>query len=587
MRTLLFLALCALGAPLFASESALFTEAARSGYTHTGRYAEVERLCEAFAARYPEAVRCRTFGRSPEGRPMKLLVATRSGAFDAETARRQRIPVLLFQGGIHAGEIDGKDAGFLALSELLENQVARGALERVVWLFVPVFNVDGHERFKAWNRPNQRGPAEMGWRTTAQNLNLNRDYTKAEAPEMQAMLGLLDAWDPILVADLHVTDGAQFQHDVAIQVEPHHGGDPTLRATGTAIRDRVIAALAAKGSLPLPFYPSFDVYDDPTSGITDGVAPPRFSHAYWAGRNRFGMLVETHSWKDYTNRVRVTHNTIVALTALAAGEGRRWRELTDAADRAAAGLAGSEVAVAYAANDAVRSVDFLGYAYTRTPSAISGALVTRYDESRPEIWKMPLRDQVAPSQMARLPGYAYAVPAAEADWLARKLTLHGIHFQRSERAQMIAKARVFRTSKTEFAPTSFEGRTLLKLDGQWADEAVTLAPGSLIVPVAGNNGRLLAALLDPQAPDSFAAWGFFNNAFEAKEYMEPYVAEEIARAMLAADPELSEAFNQRLASDPAFAASPEARLDFFYRRHSAWDDRRDRYPVIGLDQPLP
>jgi len=69
--------------------------------------------------------------------------------------------------------------------------------------------------------------------------------------------------------------------------------------------------------------------------------------------------------------------------------------------------------------------------------------------------------------------------------------------------------------------------------------------------------------------------------------MEPYVAEEIARAMLAADPALARAFNERLAADPAFAASPQARLDFFYRRHSAWDDRRDRYPVIGLDQPLP
>ena len=95
----------------------------------------------------------------------------------------------LIQGGIHAGEIDGKDAGFLALREALDGKAAPGALDRQVLVFVPVFNVDGHERFGRWNRPNQRGPEEMGWRTTAQNLNLNRDYVKADAPEMQAMLG--------------------------------------------------------------------------------------------------------------------------------------------------------------------------------------------------------------------------------------------------------------------------------------------------------------------------------------------------------------------------------------------------------------
>jgi murein tripeptide amidase MpaA len=137
---------------------------------------------------------------------------------------------MLIQGGIHAGEIDGKDAGFLALREALENKAAAGALDKQVLLFVPVFNVDGHERFGKWNRPNQRGPVEMGWRTTAQNYNLNRDYVKADAPEMQAMLALVNAWDPLAYVDLHVTDGAKFEPDVSIQVEPVHGGDEAARS---------------------------------------------------------------------------------------------------------------------------------------------------------------------------------------------------------------------------------------------------------------------------------------------------------------------------------------------------------------------
>ena len=197
-----------------AERNMLQTIAEQSGFKKTGRYEEVERLCAAFAKTYPDAVRCEEFGRTPEGRPMLGLIASRSGALTPDVARQRGLPVVLAQGGIHAGEIEGKDAGFLALRELLEEKAAPGTLKSFVLVFVPVLNVDGHERFGRWNRPNQNGPEEMGWRTTAQNLNLNRDYTKLDAPETRAILRLLDAWDPILYVDLHTTDGAQFEHDV-------------------------------------------------------------------------------------------------------------------------------------------------------------------------------------------------------------------------------------------------------------------------------------------------------------------------------------------------------------------------------------
>ncbi|MDP1142841.1 hypothetical protein, partial [Klebsiella pneumoniae] len=75
------------------------------------------------------------------------------------------------------------------------------------------------------------------------------------------------------------------------------------------------------------------------------------------------------------------------------------------------------------------------------------------------------------------------------------------------------------------------------------------------------------------APDSLAAWGRFDNAFEQKEFMEPYVAEQIAREQLAASPALRDEFQARLRDDPAFAASAEQRLDFFFRRAPSWDER--------------
>src|SRR5207253_4208409 len=151
----------------------------------------------------------------------------------------------------------------------------------------------------------------------------------------------------LVCADIHVTDGAAFEPDISIQAEPINQGDAQLYASGRELRDALIARLAAQGSLPLPFYPDLARVDDPASGFLLTVYSPRFSTGYFPQRNRFTVLVETHSWKDYATRVRVTRNTIVALAELLAAHGEAWREQALRADRAAARLAGAEVVLDY------------------------------------------------------------------------------------------------------------------------------------------------------------------------------------------------------------------------------------------------
>ena len=571
----------------------LTTLAEQSGFRQTGRSDEVTRLCAAFAAAWPDAVRSFEFGRSAEGRPMRALLATRADA--------RRAPLLMLQGGIHPGESDGKDAGFIALRQMLEGSAAPGALERIAVLFVPAFNVDGHERVGRWNRPNQNGPEETGWRTTAQNLNLNRDYTKADSPEMRAMLGLIRAWDPLVCADLHVTDGADFQPDISLQAEPVNQGDPHLYAAGRTLRDEVIARLKEQGSQPLPFYPDLAVSDDPSSGFLLTVYSPRFSSGYFPQRNRFTLLVETHSWKDYATRVRVTRNTIVALAQLLAQHGVQWQELARQADLDAARLGGSEVVLDYSSGwreagaggrtdaggaSGTQLIDFPGYAYSRATSAISGAAATVYDPTRPQVWRVPFRDRVSPSLRVQAPLGGYVIPAAWAADIAPRLTLHGIVFAPVRTASRAVRAQVFRASHAEFSAAPFEGRMRVKLDGSWQRETQDIGAGAVFVPLAQPGARLVMHLLEPQAPDSFAAWGLFNACFEQKEHMEPYVAEQIAREMLAQDPSLQQQFEAQLAADAAFAASASARLDFFLRRHASWDTRLNLYPVLRVDELL-
>jgi len=582
MSKLIWLSLLVFSIPAHAADDALSTVSERSGFLQTGRYAEVIALCDSFAKAYPKSVRCIDFGTSPEGRPMKALVASTSGTLDAAGARERGLPVVLIQGGIHSGEIDGKDAGFLALREILEGRVAKGALDKLVWVFVPVFSVDGHERFGAWNRPNQRGPEEMGWRTTAQGYNLNRDYVKADAPEMQAMLGLVNEWDPLVEVDLHVTDGAKFEHDVSLQVEPVHAGDAELRKAGRAWRDGVIADLARQGSLPLPYYPSFVVSDDPASGFEDGVAPPRFSHGYFWLRNRMGMLVETHSWKTYPVRVRVTHNAIVSVLEQVAQHGRQWLRVAHEADARSSKPGKLAVPLAYSAGKESHRVDFRGYEYTRTLSEVSGALMTRYDESKPQVWKVPLRDNVQPSVSVVPPAAGYLVPAAHAAWVGAKLKQHGIEF-RVIAARPGAAVETFRASEATPAAASVEGHQRMTLKGEWKAETRDIGAGALFVPIAQARSKLAMSILEPLAPDSLVGWGEFNNAFERKEYMEDYVAEDVARTMLEKDPALKARFDKRIAEDAAFAKDPQARLDFFYRLHSSWDERYNLYPVMRTD----
>ena len=584
-------------------DQTLMTIAELSNYRETGRLAEVERLCGEFARAWPESVRSFDFGHSAEGRNMRALLISRSGALTPGELRAGAIPLLMIQGGIHPGESDGKDAGFIALRDLLGSTAPDPLLARIAVLFVPAFNTDGHERFGRWNRPNQNGPVETGWRTTAQNINLNRDYTKADTPEMRAMLRLIAAWDPLVCADLHVTDGADFEPDISLQVEPLNQGDATLRASGRQMRDALIARLNALGSLALDFYPDLASTDDPASGFALTVYSPRFSTGYFPQRNRFTVLVETHSWKDYAHRVRVMRNTIISLAELVAAHGSDWLQLALQADQTAMKLGGAQIPLDFSsswrepaaaggttvdrdsASDA-RTIEFRGYAYTRAPSKISGGLVTTYDPKTPQIWRVPLRDHVRASVTAMVPFGGYVIPLAFAADIAPRLEAHGIQFSRLRHTPRTIDAQVFRAVAVKFSAAPFEGRMRAQLTGAWHKEMYEPQEGALWVPIAQPLARLAVALFEPHAPDSFVSWGLFNACFEQKEHMEPYVAEQIAREMLEKDPRLAAEFSSKCEQDAGFAASPVARLEFFLRRHTSWDGRYNLYPVLRIEGSL-
>lgn len=540
----------------------LTTFAEASGYKRTGRYDEVIALCRDFARAYP-SVTCETIGETSQGRP---LVALR-------VATHPNLPYIYVEGGIHAGEIDGKDAGFAFLRDLLDGKVAKGALDHVSLVFVPVLNPDGHEQFGPNHRPNQRGPEEMGFRTNGARLNLNRDWVKTDTPEIDAALGVFRRYDPLILVDLHTTDGAKFEHDISVTMSPYAPRADSLDETTATLSATIVARLAELGHMPVDFYPSFVDDERPESGFGKGEAPPRFSQAYMAARGRIGILVETHSWRRYHERVESTYHALQALFEAANRTADSWVTSARAADAADAKLAGTDVPMVWTTTGESHDIDFRGYAYERRISEITGGTWLVYDESKPEVWRVPLYDSVEPAVTIKAPAHGYIVDGGFARGVAAILDRHGIAYSPATPG---SEVEVFRADSVTFAPP-YEGRTRATITGAWTREKRTLDAGAIFVPIAQAKARLIMHLFEPSLPDSLAQWGTFNAVFEQKEYAEPYVLEEAVRDMFAASPALADEFSEFANSTPA--PSTDARLAWIHRHHPSWDERLNLLPV--------
>ncbi|HEX9006144.1 MAG TPA: M14 family metallopeptidase [Bacteroidota bacterium] len=554
-----------------------------SGGLRTPRYPETIAFCRRLAAASPW-VHYASFGVSPQGRELPLLIVSRDGAFDPVRARRSGKPVVLIQSGIHAGEIDGKDATLMLVRDLSVRKMHRELLDHAILLVVPIFNVDGHERFGPRNRINQNGPLEMGWRVTAQNLNLNRDYMKADAPEMRAMLRLFTAWLPDLLVDCHVTDGIDFQYDITYSVEPGGFVDSTIARWMTA---RLIPAalrdVEAAGHKIFPYVaPRED--NDLSKGLLALVSTPRFSTGYAAIQNRPAVLIETHMLKPYHVRVEATYAMLTGLLKGVNGSADELRRVVAGADRATV-RAGSDMPrpflpLRFGLGPASTSREFLAIESRTEPSAVSGAMRTIYT-GKPVTRQVPYYDQVTVEDSARIP-FGYAVPP---EWSAviGVLHAHGITW-RALRVPLDLTAESYRFREVKFQQRPYEGRHAVTFSDSLVHEHRTLPAGTVIVPTAQRAGRVLVNLLEPGGPDALVGWGFFDAIFEQKEYAEDYVMETVADTLLRDHPALRTAFEDRVKNDSAFAKSPGARLNWLYQRSPWRDSTMNAYPVVRLTE---
>jgi hypothetical protein len=506
------------------------TRAERSGYLETSTYADVNAFVDSLRlAELPFTLGL--MGRSPEGRWISCVIATRRKVNSPADARRLGLPVVYVQANIHAGEVEGKEA-LLALVRDLLAQRTPNVLDSLVLIAVPIYNTDGNEKFapQAVNRPEQNGPEMVGQRPNGQGLDLNRDYVKAEAPETQASLALLARWDPDLFVDLHTTDGSF--HGYALTYAPPLA---PVGAAGPFVRDSLLPILRQRMRSRDGFetfdYGNFDVEDAGYRGGAAGAARaaddtavhawetydhrPRYGVNYLGIRGRAAILSEAFSHDPFERRVKSTYafvHEILSLAAARPASFRRIRRVEASGPKAGSSLAVRAHMTAHPFRGPIIVEDLEHIADTTAltqPGVPRGIRRTgRYRTVQLDIY-----DRFDPEYTVAVPA-AYAIPAERED-VVRALRMHGVMVSQLT-APLAARDVAFAVDSVAHAKRAFQGHNETTIHGHWlAPRAATLATGSYIVPTSQPLGALAVYLLEPESDDGLVTWNTLDSVLRS------------------------------------------------------------------------
>jgi hypothetical protein len=493
-----------------------------TSYRETSHYGDVRSFLDSLRKLRAPLV-FGSIGKTSEGREIPYVIASRPLVSTPSEARRLGRPIVYIQGNIHAGEVEGKDA-LLALLRDLAFASKPNALDSIVLIAVPIYNADGNERFapQSVNRTEQNGPEKVGVRANAQNLDLNRDYVKAEAPETRASLAMFNAWDPDVFVDLHTTDGSF--HGYALTYSPSLS--PAAVFGGVYARDSLLPVLRSR----MRARDGFEVFDygnfvsDGRGLVPDTTVPegwetydsrPRFGTNYYGIRGRIGILSEAYSHDTLERRIASTYAFVKEALSLVAEKGAAIRSLSARADSQplAWGRSPDSLQMVAVRSELIASplkLDVIKEDMVKTgDSSLTQPGVPRGERrtGRYRTIRMPVYDRFT-STLDRVPPAAYVI-APEDTGVVTLLRLHGIRVDRSDSA-WTARGETFAIDSIITNPRPFQGHHEIRLKGRWERGLQSLPPGSFIVSTAQSRGALIVYLLEPESDDGFTTWNFFD-----------------------------------------------------------------------------
>jgi len=551
---------------LMTTSGDLVTDFEKSLGKSTPNYVDTMVYLEKLALSNKSQFSIKTIGVSSQKRAIKMLIASEKGTLENDK------PTVLLQAGIHSGEIDGKDASFMLLRDISEGK-RDDILKRVNILFIPILNVDGHERSNRFNRINQRGPIEMGFRTNSKNLNLNRDYTKLDTPGVKAIADVVNKYNPDLYVDIHVTDGADYQYDITYGYMPVFASESPLisKVLDEKFKPLLDNKLAKSGHIPGPLVFVMNKRDF-KQGLAGWVATPRYSNGWGDLRNLPTILVENHSLKPYKQRVLGTY---VFIDGIIDALSKYDSELSNAVKHEQTHLP-SDLVVKRGYSKQADLMSFKGVKYETFHSELSGHKEVRYIGEKVQYDNLPIYWQKEVKAKVKVPK-AYYIPSQYADVVAR-LKLQGITVKQVngdfKGLQQIS------VTDFEFDKMPFEGRMRVSANFDYNKLPQISLNNWYKVETQQTLGKLAVHLLQPEATDSFFQWGDFNTIFQRTEYVENYALVPFANNMLENNPAIAKEFNHKLATDSNFKGSDKARLNWLYQQTPFYDKGYLKYPVL-------
>lgn len=550
----------------------------------TTSWAQCIAFYEALAARFPGVLQFTQIGVSDNGMPMHAGVVTADGVFEREQLKRAGRPVFFNNNGIHPGEPEGVDACMALVRDLCCQPEKLAALGDTVFLFIPVYNVDGCLNRQNSSRVNQLGPESFGFRANGRHLDLNRDFIKCDSLAAQAFNRFFTTWDPDVMVDTHTSNGADYSYTMTlIQTQ----ADKLGAGLGPFLRDTMLPAIyegmAERGWPTCPYVNC--VGETPDGGIEDFLEVPRFSTGYAALHHTIGFMPETHMLKPFADRYASMRALLETVLAFTIAHAAKIQSLRRQAKQAAAQK--SQWPVQWKVDRSKpSSFRFKGYQAVYSPSKLGNYQRLSYDRSQPWEKDIAWYQHFAEAVVVSAPK-AYLIPQAWREVIER-LQWNQVQLQRLAADQTL-QAEVYRIQTATPRAQAYEGHMFheqIELSTQ--TETLHARAGDYIVPLDQANARYAVETLEPQAHDSFFRWGFFNSVLEKKEAFSHYVFEDTALEMLRDEPELSARFAQWKAQNPALLSDQKAVLGFIYANGKRFEEPEwTRYPVGRLMGHLP
>ncbi len=539
-------------------------------------YLEMMDYYRTLSAAYPGVMKLVELGESDANYPLHALMLSLEGDFDRDQWEAKGSLVVLINNGIHPGEPDGIDASMMLVRDAAMGRQKLPA--NTVLVVIPCFNIGGMLQRSPYHRVDQEGPREFGARGNSQNLDLNRDFMKADAAETRSLIRAIEWVNPLVLIDNHVSNGADYQHVMTLlSTQSEKLGGAMGRLLREELEPEAYRRMKDAGFPMVPYVNHWGT--TPEKGWDAYLEGPRYLSGYGAVRNIYSFVPETHMLKPFADRVRATYALNVALIETFAKHREAAAEAVEAQRKAEA--AAVRLPVAWTIDTTqVNRVPFLGYQRGTKPSEVSGQPRLFYDRSKPFSMDVAYRDVAVANQWADIPE-AYIIPRGWTEAWSR-LTAHGISYRELTRDTTL-RVEVTYIEGYKASPQPYEGHfTLRDIKTRRDTLEVKFLAGDYLVPANQSHRRYLAEALEADAPDGLLAWGFFNAVLQQKEGFSGYAFEDTAAKLLRERPALRAALEAKKASDADFAGDGDAQLNWLFKQTEYYELRHRRYPVYKL-----